>query len=106
MQIRAKDKFDGDIFKSMGWRSGVGLIYGEGGGGGGIIFGRKNTSICNMLKLLFFLFSSIKHIFRRFSRRARCEIYSKLTVKTPEYVKLMVKSKIKTSLMSFWPLYC
>ena len=78
----------------------------ERGEGGGIIFGRKNTSICNMLKLLFFLFSSIKHIFRRFSRRARCEIYSKLTVKTPEYVKLMVKSKIKTSLMSFWPLYC
>ena len=74
--------------------------------GGGIIFGRKNTSIYNMLKLLFFLFSSIKHIFRRFSRRARCEIYSKLTVKTPEYVKLMIKSKIKTSLMSFWPLYC
>ena len=103
MQIRAKDKFDGDIFKSMGWRSGVGLIYGE---GGRIIFGRKNTSICNMLKLLFFLFSSIKHIFRRFSRRARCEIYSKLTVKTPEYVMLIIKSKIKTSLMSFWSLYC
>ena len=30
--------------------------------GGGGIFGKKNTSICNLLNLLFFLFSSIRHI--------------------------------------------
>ena len=64
--------------------------------GGGLIFGRKNTSICNLLNLLFFLFSSIKHVFRHFSRRARCEICSKLTIMTPEYVKLTIKLKIKT----------
>ena len=30
--------------------------------GGGGIFGKKNTSICNLLNLLFFLFSNIRHI--------------------------------------------
>ena len=29
----------------------------------GLIFGRKNTSIVNVLNLLFFLFSRIKHVF-------------------------------------------
>ena len=72
----------------------------------GLIFGRKKTSIWNLLNLLFFLFSSIKHVFRHFSRRARCKICSKLTIKIPEYVKLMIKLKIKTPLTSFWPLYC
>ena len=38
---------------------------------GELIFGRKNTSICNFLNLLFFLFSSIKHVLWHFSRRAR-----------------------------------
>ena len=93
-----RTNFDGPIFVG----GGGGLIYGR----GRLIFGRKNTSICDLLNLLFFLFSSIKHVFRHFSRRARCEICSKLTIKTPEYVKLKIKLKIKTPLTSFWPLYC
>ena len=73
---------------------------------GGLILVRKKTSICNLLNLFFFLFSSIKHIFRHLSRHARCKIGSKLTIKIPEYVKLRIKLKIKTPLTSFWPLYC
>ena len=65
---------------------------GKGEGGGKLIFGRKNTSTCNLLN---FLFSNIKHVFRDFARRARCEICSKLTIKTPEYVKLPIKFKIR-----------
>ena len=42
---------------------------------------------------LSFLFSSIKHVFCHFSPRARCEICSKLTIKTPEYVNDEVKNK-------------
>ena len=45
-------------------------------------------------------------VFLHFSRRTRCEICSKLTIKTPEYVNLTIKLKIKTPLTSFWPLYC
>ena len=56
--------------------------------------------------MIVFLFSSINHIFWHFSRRATCEICSKLTKKTPEYVKLTIKMEIKTPLTSFWPLYC
>ena len=84
-------------------------LYSEGGAyiqGGGLIFGGKNTSICNLLNFLFFLFSSIKHVFWHFERPARFEVCSKLTIKTPEYVKLTIKLKIKTPLTSFWPLYC
>ena len=84
-------KFDGPIFR---W------------GRGRLILGRKKTSIYNLLNLFFFLFSSIKHVFRHFSRRATCEICSKLTIKTAEYVMLTIKLKIKTPLTSFWPLYC
>ena len=86
----------------------MGLYSGEGGGlyTGGLIFGRKNTSIFILLNLLFFLFPGIKHVFRHFPRRAKCEICSKLTVKTSEYVKLTIKLKIMTPLTSFWPLYC
>ena len=39
---------------------------------------------------------SFFHYKPRISRRARCEICSKLTIKTPEYVKLTIKLKIKT----------
>ena len=49
-----KDNFDGFIFEGE-------LTY-KGGCGGGGIFGKKNTSICNLLNLLFFLFSNIRHI--------------------------------------------
>ena len=64
--ITDKGKFDGPIF----W---------------GLIFGRKNTSICNLLNLLLlFLFSSIKLIFWHISRRVRCEIMFQVTKKTPD----------------------
>ena len=46
------------------------LIY----GGGGLIFGRKNASICNLLNLFFFLFSCTKHVFWHLSHRVICEI--------------------------------
>ena len=93
-----------------------GLIYGQrtylmglcsGKGVGRLIFRRKNTSTCNLLNLLFFLsFFSIKYVFWHFSRRATCEICSKLTIKTPEYVKLIIKLKIKKPMTSFWLVYC
>ena len=70
------------------------------------LMGRKNTSISNLLNLIFFLFSSIKRVFLHFSRHARCEISSKLTIKTPEYVNLRIKLKIKAPFTLFWPLYC
>ena len=63
--IQTKDKFDGPIFG--------GLIY-----RGGLTFGRKKTSICNLLNLPFFLFFTIKQSFWHFSRHARFEICSKL----------------------------
>ena len=55
---------------------------------------RINQYVCNLLGLLFFLFSSKKHVFWHFSRRGRCEICSTINL------------KIKTPLASFWPLYC
>ena len=73
--IRTKDKFDGPIFRELIYR----------GRGRGLIFGRKNTSICNLLNLLLlFLFSSIKLIFWHISRRVRCEIMFQVTKKTPD----------------------
>ena len=71
----------------------------------GFLFGRKSTSICNLLNLLSFLFFSINHVFWHFSRFARHEICSKLAIETPEYVKLTIKLKIKTQLTSLWPFY-
>ena len=78
-----KDKFDGSIF---GW----GGLY-----SGRLILGRKNTSNCNLLNLLFSLFSSIKHVFWHFLHRTRCEICCKLTIKTLEYLKVNDKVKNK-----------
>ena len=72
---------------------------------GAYIWEEKHFNL-HLLNSLFFLFSSIKHEFWHFSRRPRFEICSKLTIKTPEYVKLTIKLKIKTPLTSFWPLYC
>ena len=46
-----------------------------------------------------------KPVFWHISRRTRCEIRSKLTIKTPEYKKLMIKLTIKTPLTLFWSLY-
>ena len=60
--IRTKGKFDELIFEV-----GFELIYKEECGRGCLIFQRKNISIWNMLNLLFFLFSCIKHIFWYFS---------------------------------------
>ena len=77
-------------------------LFGKDGGRG--IFGRKNTSTCNLnllnLLLLFF-FSSVKFVFWHISRRSRYEICSKLTIKTPEHVKLTIKLTTKTSLTLF-----
>ena len=64
------------------------------------------TPVCNLLKLRFFLFLPVEHVFWHFSSCAKCEICSKLTVKTPEYTKLAIKLNKKTVLTSFWPLYC
>ena len=58
------------------------------------------------VKLTFLSFLPVKHVFWYFSRCGKCQICSKLTIKTPEYVKLAIKLKIKTPLTSFWPLYC
>ena len=70
-----------------------GRIYGQranlmglySGRRGGLLFGRKSTSICNLLNLLLFL--PYFGIFR--------EICSKLTIKTQEYVTSAIKLKIK-----------
>ena len=67
--------------------------------------GEKN-SICNLLNLLFFLFSSIKHVLRHFSRRPRCKICSKLTTKTPSIRKINDKAKNKDTADAVLPLYC
>ena len=77
------------------------LYLGEGEGTyihGGIIFERENTSICNLLNLLFFVFWCLKHIFQYFSPRARCEILSKLTITKPEYIKLTIKLRNKDTI--------
>ena len=47
-----------------------------------------------------------KPAFQHISHCARCEICSKLTIKSPECVKLMIKLTIKTSLTLFWSLSC
>ena len=76
---------------------------------GGLILGRKNTSICNLLNfLLFFLFSSIKLVLYvvLYVVLYPSKICSKLTIKTPEYINLTIKLTIKTPLMSFWSLCC
>ena len=69
--IQTKDKFDEPIFGGWGV---VGRAYIR----GWLIFGKKSTSIFNLLNLLFLLYSSIKHVFRHFSRSAGCEICPKL----------------------------
>ena len=72
------------------------------GGGGAYIRGtyiqeEKHFNL-QSVKLTFF-FPSIKHVFRNFSRRARCETCSKLTRKVNDKVK-------KKPLTSFWHLCC
>ena len=88
--IPTKDKFDGPIFGQESLYKGGAYIWEE---------------ICNLLNIIFFLSSSIKHVTRHFLRRARFEVCSKLTIKTLEYVYVTIKFKIKTALTSFWPLY-
>ena len=95
-RINGQKTFDGRIFGGFG---GGGLTHED------LKFGRKKHFNLQSVKLTF-SFSSIKHVFRHFSRRARCEICSKFTIKTPKHVKLTIKLKIKTSLTSFWPLFC
>ena len=57
-------------------------------------------------ELNFLSFFQYKARIFAFSRHARCEISSKLTIKTPEYVNLRIKLKIKAPFTLFWPLYC
>ena len=85
-----------------------GSLYRGEGGGGGCVREENNSSICNLLNLLlFFAFSSIKLLFRRIPRRARCEICSKLKIKAPDRVrKVNDNFNNKTPLMSFWSPYC
>ena len=71
------------------------------GKGGAYIREEKHLNL-QPVKLTFpFFFSSIKQVFSNLSCRARCDICSKLTIKTPEYVKLTIKFKIKAPLTSF-----
>ena len=64
------------------------------GWGGGLIFGRKNTSSYNLLNLLlFFVFSIIKLVFRHIARLARCETCLRLTIKGIHKVNDKVISK-------------
>ena len=88
-----EDKFDALIFRGGGCRQ-------------ALIFGRKNTSSCNLLNiLLFFLFFIIKIVFWHILRHARCEICRKLTIKTPEYIQLTIKLTKNTPLTSLLSLY-
>ena len=68
-RINGQKTFDGRIFGGFG---GGGLTHKD------LKFGRKKHFNLQSVKLTF-SFSSIKHVFRHFSRRARCEICSKLT---------------------------
>ena len=68
--IRAKEIFDGTIFRR-------GRAY----------IREENTSISNLLTFFLFLFSSIKLVLWHISRCARYEICSKLTIKTPKYIR-------------------
>ena len=64
-----------------------------------------NTSTCNLLNLLFFLFSSIKYVFWDFSRRTRCEIcvHNKDTRKPKVNNKVKTKDTVDISMASvFW----
>ena len=84
-------------------------LYLRGKGGGGLYM-RRGTYIREekhfSLQSAKRTFLGFFHVFRHFSRRTRCETCSKLRIKTPEYVNLTIKSKIKTLLTSFWSLYC
>ena len=77
----------------MGWR------------GGDYIREEKRFNL-QYAGLTFHYFLQYKGRILAFLYRARCEICSNLTIKTPEYVKLMINFKTKILLTSFWPLYC
>ena len=86
------------------------LIYkaegvGEGVGGVAYIWDKKYFNL-QCVKLTFLSSFQYKARISAFSRRARCEICLKLTIKgvRKQYVRLTIK--IKTPLTSFWPLYC
>ena len=57
-----------------GQRANLMGLYSGGLYTGGLYWGRKNNSICILLTFVSFFQSSIKHVFRYFSRHARCEI--------------------------------
>ena len=64
-----------------------------------------HIAICKTYDCSFF-FSRTKIVFRHTLRRVRFEICSKLTIKTPEDLKLTIKLTIKIPLTSYSPLYC
>ena len=61
----------------------------------------KHFILQSVKHTFFSFFSSIKHVFWHFSDHGRCEICLKFTIKTPEYIKLTIKLKIKTLLTLF-----
>ena len=77
--MRTKDKFAEAIFR--------GLIC------GGLIFGRKNTSICNLLNLLFFLFFQYKARITAFF--TSCKMWNTIKVNNKETKIRKVNDKIK-----------
>ena len=76
------------------------VVYGE------LIFGRKSTSIWNLLNFLFFLFFQCKIRISPFFTTFKMWNMFKVNTKDSRRVHLTIKLKIKTPLMSFWPLYC
>ena len=68
--------------------------------GGACIRQEKRFNL-QSVKLAFFPLFAINHVFQHFSRRARCEICLKLTIKTQEYVKLTIKLKQNKDTVDF-----
>ena len=92
--MQTKDKFDRPVFGEL-----LGAYIRE----------KKRFNSQSFKPIFISFFPIIKHVSRHLSRRARCEICSKLPIrirKTSEYLKLTIKLKLKISLTSFWPLYC
>ena len=92
--IRTKDKFDGPLFRGR-------LIYGR-----AYIWDEKHFNLQSVKLITFLSFFQYKAcIFPHFTS-SRYEIFSNLTIKTPEHIKLTIKLTIKISLRLFWSLYC
>ena len=84
------------IWGIYGQRTNLMSRYSEGLYSGGKCFNLQSV------KLVLFLFSCTKFVFFHISRRWICEICSKLAIKTPEYVTLMIKLTKKTPRRHSW----